>query len=212
MTEIILQRHGESMANARHVYAGQSDFHLSERGKEQALLGAEALAKVRIDAIYSSDLARAYETAEPHAHLRGLRIHPSKELREIFLGEWESAERDFLFRNYPYEADYIWHEYFGLFRAPGGESAPAAGERFEREILRIAKENPNSRVLVTAHAAVIRLFWGRISGCEAHEVAKKIPFPTNASFSYVDCDGEKLIPRRYSVDDHVKGIEAEILK
>ncbi|MBR2465983.1 MAG: histidine phosphatase family protein [Clostridia bacterium] len=212
MTRIILQRHGESMANARHVYAGQSDFHLSERGREQALLGARALAETHVDAIYSSSLARAYETAEPHAELRGLEIHPSDQLREIFLGEWESAERDFLLENYPYEAGFIWHEYFGLFRAPGGESAPAAGERFEREIIRIAKENPDATVLVTAHAAVIRLFWGRISGYEPHEIAKKIPFPSNASFSYVDWDGEKLIPVRYSDDDHIKSLGAEILK
>ncbi len=212
MTRIILQRHGESMANAKHVYAGRSDFHLSERGKEQALVSAHALAETHIDVIYSSSLARACETAEPHARLRGLEIHPSDQLREIFLGDWESAGRDFLLENYPYEAGFIWHEYFGLFRAPGGESAPAAGERFEREILRIAKENPDKTVLVTAHAAVIRLFWGRINGCEPHELAKRIPFPTNASFSYVDWDGEKLIPRRYSVDDHIRGRESEILK
>ncbi len=200
------------MANAKHVYAGHSNFPLSERGFKQAELAAEALRDVKIDAIYSSDLDRAYSTAEPHAKMRGLEIVKSEQLREIYLGDWEAGERDFLLENYPYEADYIWRNYFGLFRAPGGESAPWAGKRFAAELLRIAKENAGKTVLVTAHAAVIRLAWGEILGLEAHELAKKIPFPTNASFSYLTFDGEKLVPGEYSVDAHAKEIASEVLK
>ena len=212
MTRIILERHGESMANLNHLYAGQSDFPLSETGKKQAELAARALSGEKIDVIYSSSLSRAYQTALPHAEIRDLEIIKSDDLREIYLGEWEAASRDFLFENYPYEAIYIWNNYFGLFRAPGGESAPAAGDRFYNALLKIAQANPGKTVLVTAHAAVIRLFYGKVCGYAPHELAAKIPFSTNASFSYLDYDGEKFIPLEYSVNLHIVGAASEILK
>ncbi len=199
-TKIILERHGESMANAVHVYAGHTDFPLSERGFLQAEAAAASLSDVKIDAIYSSDLARACDTALPHANMRGLSIIKSKALREIYLGEWEAAEQKFLHENYPYEARFIWNNYFGLFRAPRGESAPDAGLRFFNELVNIARSNEGKTVLVTAHAAVIRLAWGMMLGLEYHEVAKAIAFPANTSFSFASFDGEKFLPLRYSVD------------
>ena len=211
-TKIILQRHGESMANATHVYAGHSDFPLSELGMEQALLAAKALQGERIDAIYSSDLQRAVQTALPHAELHGLKINKSTGLREIYLGEWEAKSSGFLKSNYPYEAVFIWKNYFGLFKAPGGESAPDAGERFCNELLRIARENIGKTVLVTAHAAVIRLSYARLLGCDHHEISAKLPFPTNASFSILYFDGERFFPDKYSLDEHVKDFASEALK
>ncbi len=205
-TKIILQRHGESEANATHVYAGQSDFPLSEKGKLQALAAARALRDEHIDVIYSSDLSRAYQTALPHAEIRGMGIIKSERLREIHIGDWEGKGRDFLLENYPYEAVYIWNNYFGIFRAPGGESAPAAAERFSNELLKIARENEGKTVLITAHAAVIRLAYGKFMGLEDFEIAKKLPFPNNASFSVLSFDGEKMLPVEYSLDEHVRDI------
>lgn len=203
-TCIILERHGESIANTKHIYAGHSDFALSERGFEQAALAAEALASLKIDAIYSSSLKRAVETAEPHARLRGLEVRKSDDLREIFLGAWEGKHNVWLRENYPYEADFIWNNYFGLFRAPDGESAPAAAERFYTEVSRIAKENEGKTVLVVAHAAVIRLFWGKILGLAPEMVGKIVPFPTNTSFSYLEWNDGRFSAGKYSSDEHIK--------
>lgn len=211
-TKIILQRHGESVANTMHIFAGWSDFPLSEKGTLQARVAAEALKNERIDAVYSSDLSRAYSTALPHAELRGITVEQRPALREINLGAWEAKTREYLYKNYPYEAGYIWLEYFGLFRAPDGESAPAAGERFLNELLAIAKENEGRTVLVAAHAAVIRLCWGRLLGYENHELGKRLPFSANASFSFLTYEDGRLIPERYSVDDHICGIGTEVPK
>lgn len=211
-TKIIIQRHGQSEANVSHIYAGHSDFPLSSLGHEQARLGAAALAGERIEAIYSSDLKRAMQTAAPHAEARGLTVNGRRELREIYLGDWEASERDYLVEKYPYEAVYIWQNFFGIFRAPNGESAPDAADRFYSEVLRIAAQNPGKTVLITAHAAVIRLFWGKICGVEPERLAKEIPFPSNASFSVVEYDGERLIPVSYSDDSHLAGAESAPLK
>lgn len=191
------------MANATNSYAGHSNYPLSELGMKQARAAAEALRDVHIDAIYSSDLDRAYATALPHAELRGMRVEKRFGFREMYIGEWEGKTKDFLASAYPYEADFMWNNYFGIFRAPGGESAPAAAERFYAEVERAARENEGKTVLIAAHAAVIRLFFAKISDFACHEVSFKIPFPTNASFSCVEYDGEKFIPGDYSVDGHI---------
>ncbi len=203
-TKIILERHGESMANATNSYAGHSNYPLSELGFRQADLAAEALGREHIDAVYSSDLDRTYSTALPHALRRGLKVEKCECLREMYIGEWEGKTKDHLVATYPYEADFIWNNYFGIFRAPGGESAPAAAERFYSAVEQIAKRNEGKTVLIAAHAAVIRLFFAKIRGLACHEVSFGIPFPTNASFSYVEYDGEKFIPGDYSVDTHIR--------
>lgn len=195
------------MANLNHIYAGHSDFELSELGREQARISAEHLRDERIDAVYSSSLSRAVQTASPHAELRGLKVEVSDALREMYLGDWDGAERDRLLEAYPYEAVYIWQNFFGLFRAPNGESAPAAAERFYNEVLRIARENSGKTVLIAAHAAVIRLFWGRMLGLSPERMGREVPFPDNASFSFLEYDGERLSPVRYSDSSHLKGLE-----
>src|SRR5919202_1858421 len=71
--ELLLIRHGQSTANATGVWQGQMEFPLSEEGREQARLAGRALAGERIDAIYSSPLGRAFETAEIIARETGSR-------------------------------------------------------------------------------------------------------------------------------------------
>ena len=211
-TKIIIQRHGQSMANHMHIYAGHSDFELTDLGREQAELAAQRLKNEKIDAIYSSDLLRAMQTAEPHARLHGLSVNPDKDLRELYLGDWDGKEHTYLLEAYPYEAEFIWKNYFGLFKAPGGESAPHAAERFYNEVLRIAKVHFGKTVLITAHAAVIRLFWGKVLGVAPECLSREVPFPTNASLSCVEFDGERLNPIFYSDSSHLEGARSESLK
>ena len=66
-TVIYLIRHGESEGNLKRICLGNTDLGLTEKGREQAEKTAKALSPVDIDAIYSSDLIRAVQTAEPHA-------------------------------------------------------------------------------------------------------------------------------------------------
>ena len=95
MTRLIITRHGQSIANAQLRFAGHSDFDLSETGHTQAALVAKYLCEnLHIDAIYSSDLLRAYNTALPTARALGMDIIPSTALREIFAGEWEGHTTD----------------------------------------------------------------------------------------------------------------------
>lgn len=81
--KLIIVRHAESKANVKGIRQGQKiDTPLSKLGKEQAKKVAERLKNEKIDAIYSSDLKRAKETAEEIAKHHKLKVRLNKKLRE----------------------------------------------------------------------------------------------------------------------------------
>src|SRR2546423_6240326 len=90
-TELLLIRHGRS-ADVVPGSEESLDPPLHEVGRAQAAALAERLADKQIDAIYSSDLKRAVETATPLAAPRGIDVVQRKELREVWLGDWERGE------------------------------------------------------------------------------------------------------------------------
>lgn len=201
-TEFILERHGESLGNAKRIYLGHTDLDLSELGYRQAEIAAKHLADVKIDAVYSSDLKRAHNTVLPHAKMRGLEVIDSRNLREIDIGDWEGFPIDKLINEHYEEFVVGWKEHFGSFAFPGGESVLDAAERFYNEVIRIARENEGKTVLIGSHAAVIRAFWCKINAVATEDMAEAYPFPTNASFSTLTFDGERFIPKEYSSDSH----------
>lgn len=205
-TKIIIVRHGESIGNAKRVFLGHTDRDLSERGYIQAARTDELLADVKIDAVYTSDLIRAYNTALPHAKRRGIEVIPSRELREMYAGEWENLNVDEIMERW--EDGFVngWRERFGVYTIPGGENPASVTDRLYNKIKEIAAENEGKTVLIGCHAAAIRLFWGKISGIEPEELAKAFPYPNNASVSVVYFDGERLIPGEYSHDAHLADI------
>ena len=94
MTRLILVRHGQSQANEKRNFAGQTDSPLTDLGKEQALLTAEYISEnYKVDVVYASDLQRAYYTGQKIAEKCGVPIIKCQGLREIFVGEWENKGR-----------------------------------------------------------------------------------------------------------------------
>lgn len=202
-TVFYLIRHGQSIGNATNTYLGHTDLDLSELGYEQAAATAEHLRDVHFDAIYSSDLLRAHNTAVPHAKMRGLEITDSRELREIYIGDWEGYPIDRLISEHYEDFHDRWLGEFGTFAFPGGESVKAGADRFYNELCRIARENEGKTVLVTAHAAIIRAFWCKMNGIMPLEAwGGAFPFSSNASYSICTFDGEKFTPKAYSCDSH----------
>ncbi|MBA3633142.1 MAG: histidine phosphatase family protein [Acidobacteria bacterium] len=94
VTRLYLVRHGQSAGNAEGRFGGHSPTPLSKLGREQAEITAKALAKERITAIYSSDLLRAVQTAEPLADILGLPIIKTSAFRERKVGVLEGKTFD----------------------------------------------------------------------------------------------------------------------
>lgn len=204
MTKIILIRHGQSIGNATKTVLGHTDLDLSELGYKQAKTTAEYLKNEKIVIIYSSDLKRAYNTAVPNGNFHNLEVIPDKKLREVYLGAWEGRTVDEIIGKWGIEAFRDeWLGKFGAFCFPEGESIADAGTRFYNEVLTISQQNEGKTVLIVAHAAVIRAFWAIISGVSWDQVAEKVPFASNASFSVAYFDGKSIFPDIYSYDEHL---------
>lgn len=202
-TKIILIRHGQSVGNATRTILGHTDLDLSEHGYIQAQATANYLKDEKIDKIYSSDLKRAINTAIPHAKIRNINIITNENLREMYVGAWENMKVDDIISKWGREVYEKWIDSFGTFTFPDGESVRDGGQRFYKEVLAISNDNLGNTVLISAHAAVIRSFWAIISGVEWSQVAEKLPFASNASYSIAYSNGKSIIPDIYSCDDHL---------
>jgi broad specificity phosphatase PhoE len=200
-TRIFLERHGQSLGNANGIYLGHTDLGLTEEGIEQAKGAAAFLKNEPIAAVYSSDLIRAYQTALPHAELRGLKVSTSKELREMYVGDWEAKFVSDLKKDYL--EDFVVRRTHRDFVYPNGESVSDASKRMHSELVRIAKENFGKTVLVVSHSAVIRAFWYNLCGYTEQNMTDRVKFMPNASYCILEYDGEKLIPCEYFCTSHL---------
>ena len=201
-TVLYFVRHGQSIGNLNHRLLGFMDLDLSELGYRQAEISADALAEVKIDKFYSSDLKRAYHTALSHAKRRGAFVLTDERFREMYLGEMEYADIAHLRSiNDPEFLTFL--NDFGNFSPRGGESAAALAERIYDVTLDVAKRNEGKTVLIGCHGAAIRVLFGKLLGYTAEEVSTKLNFPLNASISIVKYSDGVLIPVEFSRDEHI---------
>lgn len=203
-TQIIIIRHGQSIGNAKRIILGHTDLDLTDLGYLQAKTTADYLKDEKIDAIYSSDLIRAYNTALPNAEYRNLNIIKNKELREIYIGAWENLKVDYIIEKWGREAFEVdWHGHFGTFTFPEGESIKDGGYRFYNEVMKICEQNPGKTILIASHAAVIRAFWAIISNISWENIVNELPFASNASYSVCYYENGHITPESYSNEEHL---------
>ena len=160
---LVLVRHAQSTWNGLGKIQGQLDPPLSERGREQAQRVAQRLAGLRWSGFYSSDLARAAETAAYIAKGLESEAVAVRELREIYLGEWEGLTRADLEERYPdlwarWLADPSWD------LPPGGEGARNFEARVATTLQQILDQHPEGDVLVVTHGGVIQVALGHVVG------------------------------------------------
>ena len=91
MTEIYIVRHGETEGNQVMEFNGQHNTMLTETGYKQAELLGEYFKDKRVDSVYSSDLTRAYETAQPLSNIHNKTVIMDERLREINGGDWQGV-------------------------------------------------------------------------------------------------------------------------
>ena len=140
MTTLLLVRHGETDWNAERRWQGHADVPLNERGREQARALAERLAGESIDAIYSSDLSRARDTADIVGARLDVPVAVDPDLREIDVGAVEGLTA----------------EESAAFEGWQGEPKEDHSERVLAAISRIAERHPGERILVVTHGGSMR--------------------------------------------------------
>ena len=202
MTRLLFVRHGQSVANLERCFAGQINPALTELGRRQAECTAEFIAKTySVDAVYSSDLQRAYYTGLAVGEKLGLPVTADKGLREILAGSWEGRGFDELAaENSP--AYQQWFQDIGNAKCPKGETVAELADRIFQTVRRIAEENPGKTVVLATHATPIRTVEWTASGKDLSYM-QQIPWVTNASVSEFIYENGVLQPVKVSQDDHL---------
>jgi probable phosphoglycerate mutase len=153
-THVLLIRHGQSEGNAERRFGGHTATPLSPRGRKQAHATAQALKDDSVTAIYSSDLARAIETAKPLATLIGLPINATEAFRERSVGVMEGLTFEDAAERHP-------EEYAALLRRDfehvlsGGESYRQLLDRARNKLDEIISQHEGGRIAVFSHTGTI---------------------------------------------------------
>lgn len=165
---IILWRHGRTEWNVVDRFQGQADIPIDAVGRAQATRAAEVLAAYRPLGLYSSDLSRAYQTAEVLAERTELEIVTDKRLREIQVGSWEGLLGEEIRSADPDLARRLWAGE-DVRRSPTGESPSEVAERMVEALMDIAESAADdSTVVVVTHGLS-----GRVGACRF----VGLPFP-----------------------------------
>lgn len=157
-TRIIAVRHGETAWNVDTRIQGHLDIPLNETGQWQAQQLAKALAGESIDAIYASDLQRAYATAQAVADATGAPITPETGLRERSFGHFQGRTFAEIEAELPEDAR-RWRKRDPDYVPEGGESLVMLRERIERTVFALAEKHPGEQVLMVAHGGVLDVLY-----------------------------------------------------
>ncbi len=165
-TRIIAVRHGETAWNVDTRIQGQLDIPLNDNGRWQAQRLARALAaSEQIAAIYTSDLLRAWDTAQSIADATGLQTTIEPGLRERGFGSFQGRTFTELEAHWPLETA-RWRERDPHWAPPDGETLLAVRERVERATHTLAQQHIGSQIVLVAHGGVLDALYRCATGLD----------------------------------------------
>jgi probable phosphoglycerate mutase len=183
---IYLIRHGETDWNLAGRWQGHADVPLNDLGMRQARLLAQRLQaeQITFDAIYSSDLTRAYQTAwELGAAVRvPVQLYPP--LREIDLGVWSGLLYNEIRERFPIESRLL-EEGQDIPRG-GGETLTALGKRVVEALEAIIVHHDGERIALVTHGGCIRMLLAHAHNFQG-DGFKRFPHIGNTSISIMRC-------------------------
>ncbi len=157
-TRILAIRHGRTAWNADGRIQGHTDIGLDAQGLWQAGQLARALAHEELHAVYSSDLARARQTAAPLAVQQGLALGIDPGLRERGFGEFEGLQFAQVQQRWPEQAD-AWRRRDPGFGPRGGERLSDFGERVAAAVRRLARAHRGQHIALVTHGGVLDMLY-----------------------------------------------------
>lgn len=172
-------RHAQSVGNRDEWFQGHKDSPLTPEGHDEARRLADRLRPLEFDAVYSSDLRRAYETAQYVGHALNLDICEDERLREVKLGRWEGLSAADIAEKYPDEWAEYCDRYDPTFRRGGGESYADGQERIVPALNEIAERHAGGCVVVVSHGGITRSYLSHILGLPLQE-AWRLPIHNTA--------------------------------
>ena len=186
--KIYLTRHGQTDLNAKKLMQGRSDIPLNEMGRSQARAAHDKIADVKFDAVYSSPLDRAIETAEIISGVSRSQIIIDERIIETDFGKYE--QRPYATMGLPMNLYWMLPEVF-----PAPQTVESTREMIERVgsfFTDLEKKN-HGTVLIACHGGIIRVIRGYLEGAKRGYIWR--PRPKNCEIRiYESCNEEyKLI-------------------
>ena len=153
-TRIIAIRHGETAWNVATRIQGQLDIGLNARGRWQAAQVAQALRGEPLQAVYASDLARAWDTAQAIARASATALTAHLGLRERHFGAFQGQTHAEIESGWPQHALH-WRQRNPDWAPPGGESLAELRERTRRTVDELAGAHVGQQIVLVAHGGVL---------------------------------------------------------
>lgn len=166
MTQVLVARHGETDWNREGRWQGQGGPGLNATGRAQAAALAERLSHIRLEAIYTSDLARAVETAAIVGDAVGLEPVPEPGLREVDNGDWRGLTRAQVRAVNP-EGYRRWLR--GAAGWNGGETYDDMHVRVIATLERLLGRHRRGRILLVSHGGAVRAIVAHAAGAAGHD-------------------------------------------
>jgi probable phosphomutase (TIGR03848 family) len=190
MATFLLIRHGWTDLIGKALPGRRPGVSLNERGRRQAEKLASWLAVVPVDAIYSSPLERARETAAPLAAARGLSVNISEHFTEMEIGEWTGRTLEDL------DGDPLWRR-FNSFRSgtrpPGGELISEVQGRMTAHIERLRERHPLDSFAVISHGDPIKTVIAHYAGIPFDLMLRLEISPASVSIINLDTAGARIV-------------------
>ncbi len=183
MTTVYFIRHGQSAANLTKTFAGHIDVPLTDLGRKQAACTAEYLSRAPLDAVYSSDLSRAYDTGCAVARLHGLSVTTCADLREIYAGDWEGKTYEVL--EATDSAYRTWVHDIGSATCTNGESVEHLQMRVLAAVQSIVAKHPGETICIVSHGTPIRALTALLTDTPLTQM-HTVPWTSNASVTVAE--------------------------
>jgi len=209
VTSIYLVRHGQTAWNREEIFRGRTDVPLDETGLKQAELAGEYLKEVEIDAIYSSPLSRALETAEKIARFHNLKVQPLEGIIDMSFGNWEGHAHQEIKKN-DSETYRRWREEPHLVRLPGGESLDDVRVRSMAALEEVIRKHPGKALIIVSHRVVNKVLICGILGLDNSHFWQISQDPT--AINLIQYRNGKYILSLMNETCHLKPLKEERVK
>jgi probable phosphoglycerate mutase len=205
-TELLFIRHGETDWNRQQRFQGQIDVPLNAMGHAQAARLGQRLAAETHDALFSSDLTRARETAAPMAAAWGRQPVLVPGLREQSFGVLEGLDVPTIKQQHA-ALWQQWLEHRADFALPGGESLRQFHARVIDAVRQLVADAAGQRLVIVTHGGVLDMLWRTANGLPLDGLrACEIP---NTGLNRLRWAGGTLHIDSWADEAHLAGLPAQ---
>lgn len=190
MTTFFLIRHASCNGLGQTLWGRTPGVCLNETGKVEVHRLVERFREIPLQAIYSSPLERALETAETIARTQKLEVNRNSAFDEVDFGEWTGKSFDTL------SGDEVWRRFNSVrsaTRIPGGESFLEVQTRAVTELERLSLQHNNARIVIVSHADVIKAAVGYFTTTPIDLLQRIEISPCSVSVVVIDKDSSRLL-------------------